>query len=134
MGQAALVLYGDRERELARKWIALARPLSRVVFKGPARSLPQNDKMWAMLTDVSEQRTHHGIRLQPSDWKSLFTAALRRELRLVPNLTGDGFVQLGGSTSEMTREQMAELIEFMLAWGAQNDIAWSDPKEGERGQ
>lgn len=129
MGQAVLVLHGDRERQLAKRWIDGARALSRITFKGPARSLPQNDKLWAMLTDVSQQRDHHGLKLTPDDWKHLFTAALRRELRLVPNLSGDGFVQLGGSTSQMDREELAELIEFIYAWGAQNGIVWREPKE-----
>jgi hypothetical protein len=88
--------------------------------------------MWAMLTDVSRQKHHFNLKLTPDDWKVIFTAALKRELRLVPNLTGDGVVQLGMSTSDMTTAEMTDLIEFMFAWGAENGVLWSDPKEQAR--
>jgi hypothetical protein len=51
-----------------------------VEFKAPKRSLPQNDRMWAMLTDVATQLPWHGIKLSPDDWKLIFLDALKREL------------------------------------------------------
>lgn len=129
MSRALLVLHTPLIRAKASHWITIAPQETRVEFKGPKRTLPQNDRMWAMLTDVSEQRLHHGIRLSPADWKKLFTASLKRELRLVPNLDGDGFVQLGDGTSDLSILEMRELIEFLFSWGAQNGVLWSDPQE-----
>lgn len=129
MGQALLILNDRATREKAQRWIAQAPAKTRVLFKGPKRTLPQNDRMWAMLTDIADQKDHHGLKLTPTDWKHLFTAALRRELRMVPNLTGDGFVQLGGGTSDMDTQEMTDLIELLFKWGAENGVAWSDPRE-----
>jgi NinB protein len=109
---------------------------TRVEFKGGRRTLPQNDKMWAMLTDVSRQQTWppgpHGIKLIPDDWKKLFLDALKREVRTVPNLDLTGFVNLGNSSSDLSKDEMSQLIELIAAWGAQNgvvflDEAWEHP-------
>jgi hypothetical protein len=130
MDKAFLILRDKGEtRAKAAAWCGRLPDGTRVTFAGPKRTLPQNDRMWAMLTDVSEQATHHGLKLTPTDWKHLFTAALRRELRMVPNLTGDGFVQLGGRTSEMTTREMRDLIELIQAWGAQNGVRFADERE-----
>jgi hypothetical protein len=50
---------------------------------------------------------------------------------VVPGLDG-GIMLIGLRTSEMTVAQMADLITFMEAWGAQNGVTFSDP--GDDGQ
>src|SRR6056297_1457521 len=67
----------------------------------PKRSTDQNARMWAMLTDVSQQVDWYGNRLTPEEWKQVFTAALRRQ-RAVPGIDG-GFVVLGASTRKMSK-------------------------------
>ena len=98
-----------------------------VEVKQKTRTLEQNAKMWAMLSDVSEQVIWHGQRLTPENWKDVFTAALKRQ-QVVPGIDG-GFVVLGASTSRMTKGEMAELVEFMYAFGAEHEVRWSDPME-----
>jgi hypothetical protein len=71
--------------------------------KAPKRSLPQNDRMWAMLTDLAAQVKWHGLRLTADDWKLIFLDALKREVRMVPNLDGNGFVSLGRSSSDLSK-------------------------------
>ncbi|WP_244879795.1 recombination protein NinB [Liberibacter crescens] len=91
------------------------------------RSLPQNNRMWAMLTDIAMMQTkHHGTRLAPEDWKLIFLDALRKEMRIVPNLEGNGFVNLGRSSSNLTKEEMSNMIELMHEWGARNKIIFHD--------
>lgn len=90
------------------------------------RSDVQNDRMWAMLRDVSKQVEWHGRRLTPDEWKDVFTASLRK-LDVVPNLDSTGFVVLGLRTSRMTKGAMSDLIELMTAFGAERRIVWSDP-------
>jgi len=83
-----------------------------------------------MLTDVARQQTWppgpHGIKLLPNDWKLIFLDALKREVRTVPNLDSTGFVNLSGSSSDLSKEEMSEMIELMTAWGAQNGVAFQD--------
>lgn len=78
-----------------------------------------------MLTDVSEQVAHHGIKLTPDDWKLLFLDALKREVRMVPNLDGNGFTNLGRSSSDLSKEEMADLIEIIHEWGARHAVVFS---------
>lgn len=122
MSQAVIVLAGEREREKASRWIAKAPVNTRVVFRGPVRTLPQNDRLWASLTDISQQLTWHGMKLTPDDWKDMFMAALGGERRMVPNIHGNGFVDLGRSSSKLDREEFAELLTIIEAFAAEHDV------------
>ena len=79
-----------------------------------------------MLTEVSQQVPWHGVRLDPADWKLVFLDALKRELRMVPNLEGNGFVQLGRSSSDLTKEEMSGLLELIAAFGARQGVKFKD--------
>lgn len=101
-----------------------------VAIKPATRNLDQNAKMWAMLGDISQQVVWYGKRLTTDDWKNVFTASLR-QLAVVPNLDGTGFVALGMSTSRMTKGEMADLITLMDAFGIEKGVCWSEPKVRE---
>lgn len=98
-----------------------------VEVKPLTRTLEQNAKLWAMLTDVSEQVNWHGQKLTPEDWKHVFSAALNQQ-RVVPNIDSTGFVVLGQSTSKMTVHQMADMIELINAFGAERGVRFKDGK------
>lgn len=135
MARAFLVLAGDRERQRLTNWARLAPINTRVTLQGPVRSLPQNSRMWAMLTDVSEQVKWHGLTMPPDDWKLVFMDALGREVRIVPNLDGTGFVNLGRSSSGLSKSEMSDLMELIAAFGASHGVTFSEPSEttGEGG-
>ncbi len=131
MSRALLVLNSDAVRAKAAAWVRRAPLGTRLTFQGPRRTLPQNDLMWALLTSVAVQVPWHGARLTPEDWKLIFLDALNGERRVVPNLDGDGLVALGRSSSDLSKEEMSELIELILAWGAMNEVDFSEPKAPE---
>ena len=99
-----------------------------VTISEPKRNLEQNARMWAMLADVSRQVDWYGKKLDPTDWKHLFSSSLRR-LDVVPNLDGTGFVALGLSTSRMSVREMSDMIELVFAFGAERGVEWTDPAE-----
>lgn len=117
-------LMSDRERTRIMQWVQRAPNGFRVEIKEPKRSVDQNSKLWACLTDIASQKDHHGVRLAPEDWKALFMAALRQEVRLVPNLDGNGFVTLGRSTSDLSKAEFSDLLEIIHAWGAANGVVF----------
>jgi hypothetical protein len=90
------------------------------------RSLDQNAKMWAMLTDISKQVLWYGEKLTPENWKDMITAALKRQ-KVVPGIEG-GFVALGQRTSKMSIKEMIDVIEFAYAFGADPEhlVQWSE--------
>jgi hypothetical protein len=128
--RAVLVLANPAVRTKAMDWCARLPVNTRVEFKEPKRSLPQNDKMWACLTEIAAKGAHHGIKLSADDWKLLFLDALKREVRMVPNLDGNGFVSLGRSSSDLSKQEFGDLLEIIHAYAASKGIALHDPREG----
>lgn len=126
MSRALLVLAGQTERDRAVKWVRGAPVNTRVTFQEPKRTLEQSAKMWAMLTEVARQVVWHGQRLTPDDFKLIFLDALKREVRMVPALDDRGFVNLGRSSSDLSREEMSDLLELIYEWGARNGVVFSD--------
>lgn len=126
MSRALLVLANPSIRERAVQWIAQAPEGTRVEFKDPRRSRAQNDRMWAMLTDVSRQATHQGRRYSPVQWKALFMHACGREVQFLPSLDGTTFLPWGQSSSELSKREMSDLLEFMAAWGTEHGVEFSD--------
>ena len=126
MSRALLVLANDTIRDVAVSWCRKLPKDTRVTFKAPKRTLPQNDKMWAMLTEISQQLSWHGIKLSPDDWKLVMLDGLKREMRLVPNIDGTGFVNLGRSSSDLSKQEFTDLIELIFAFGAQHGVVFSD--------
>ena len=121
-----MTIYSTAHRERAAKVLAAAPFGSRVEIKAAKRSLPQNDRMWAMLTEVAQQLPWHSVTLRPDDWKLLFMDALKRERRLVPNLDGTGFVDLSQSSSDLTKSEMSDLIELIHEFGARHGVKFAD--------
>jgi hypothetical protein len=127
MGRALLVLHNDAMRAKAIDWIRRAPRETRVEFKGPKRTIPQNDRMWAMLTDLSQQLLWHGQRLSTEDWKQVMLASLKQEMRIVPNIHGDGFVQLGRSSSDLSKDEMTDLMTIIEAFAARYGVKMKEP-------
>ena len=112
-------------RQFAASYILDAAPDGCVVsFKEPTRSLEQNARLWAMLSEIAEQVEWYGKRLTAEDWKTVFTASLR-QTRVVPTIDGDGFVPLGMSTSKMSVAEMSALMDLIEAFGAQRGVVFS---------
>jgi hypothetical protein len=126
MSRALITLHGAADRERARALLAKAPTGTRVEFKAAKRTLDQNSRMWAMLTEVARQVEWHGMKLRPDDWKLIFLDSLKRELRLVPNLDGTAFVNLGRSSSDLTKAEMSELMELIAAFGANHGVTFHD--------
>ena len=118
-------LVGPTQRDYARKCITEAPQDSIVTIKDATRTEEQNRKMWAMLGDVSRAEPM-GRKHTDEDWKSIFMRALKYEIRFVQGLDDDMF-PVGMRSSQLTIKQMSELIEYMLWFGAEYDIVWSEP-------
>lgn len=98
-----------------------------IELRKDTRSLEQNSRLWAMLTDVSNQVDWYGRKLTPTEWKCVFSAALRKQ-DVVPGLDG-GFVVLGLSTSQMTRAEMSDLQTLIEAFGAERGVKFRAPED-----
>lgn len=99
-----------------------------VTIAEPSRNLEQNAKMWAMLADLSEQTDWHGNKLNPGEWKDLLSAGLVQS-KVVPNMTGNGFVILGQRTSKLSKSQFAALIELITAFAVERGVIFGDERQ-----
>lgn len=124
MTRAVLILSNAATREKAAKWCLNAPPLTAVEFRESKRSIPQNSKLWACLGDISKQLDWHGQKYSSDDWKDYMMHALKRA-RWMPSEEG-GMVPIGMRTSELTKPEMAELLEMILAFGAQHGVVFHD--------
>jgi len=95
--------------------------------KPETRSLAQNSRLWAMLTDISRQVDWYGNKLTPEEWKDVFSAALKKQ-KVVPGLDG-GFVVCGQRTSRMTKSEMSDLQELMSAFGSERAVEFRDAQK-----
>ena len=126
MSRALLRIDGPTSRARAMRLMERVPEGTRVEFKGARRTLPQNDKMWAMLSEIARQKTHCGRRYTADQWKAIFMHAMGRETVFVPSLDGETFFPIGWRSSDLSKAEMSELIEFVQSWGAQNGVVFAD--------
>ena len=122
MSRATYPVTSEAQRETALSAIKRAPLGFSVTCKRGKRSVPQNDRMWAMLTVLSQELVWHGQRLSPEDWKLVMLDGLTAEMRLVPNINGNGFVPLGRSSSKLTKPEFTELMDLIEAFAAQHGV------------
>lgn len=121
-------LRGEAQRALAKSLIDKAPDNAVVKISPERRSDDQNAKMWAMLSDVSRAKPE-GRRHIPEVWKCIFMAACGHEVAFENGLDGRPF-PIGFHSSHLTKAQMSELIECIYAYGAKNNVKWSDTYDG----
>lgn len=130
MSRALITIRGQADRSRIVQLASQAPSGTRVEFKKAKRTLPQNDLLWARLTDVSRQCVWHGDRHTPADWKDIFTAGLRTA-RVVPGIDPGTFVSLGLHTSDMSKDEMSALLDLIEAFAAQQGLTLSDHRGDE---
>lgn len=118
------ILAHDQARKGAMQAVMQAPEGYCVEIKEKTRSLDQNARLWALLTDLSNQVNWYGRKLSPENWKHVMTAALTKQ-DVVPNIDGSGFVVLGQSTSKMGKKMFGDLMTLIEAFGVEHNVKWS---------
>jgi NinB protein len=126
-----IILYGERSRSEARRLIDLAPPRAIVNIRPEKRSNEQNDKMWAMLSDVARAKPE-GRTLTTDAWKCLFMQSAGFKFVWEPGLGGEGVVPIGFKSSRLTKAEFGDLIECIYAYGAEHGVIWSEPMAERR--
>lgn len=90
------------------------------------RSLDQNAKFHALVDDIASSGAKWmGQERTAAQWKVLFVSghavATGKGAEVVPGLEGE-FVNIRESTASMSKERGSSLIEYTLAWCAQNGV------------
>lgn len=131
-------VYAGPLREMI-KAHAVAGNRTEVTVKLCKRSRDQNRKLHAMLGEIATQVEWAGSKRDTDTWKRLMVAAWCRAtgeaVEFLPAIDGKGVDIVFRRTSEMTKAEVSELIEFVYCWGAEHGVSFSDsfidPETGE---
>ena len=120
-----VILASDTQRQLAIDMIRRA-PVDAVVkISAPKRTLDQNAKMWAMISDVSRAKPE-GRMHTPEVWKCLFMSACGHAVQFEMGLDNKPF-PIGFSSSRLSKSEMADLITVIYEYGDRHGVRWSEP-------
>jgi hypothetical protein len=125
MSRAVLVIRDNRDREKAVAWCRNAPAGTHLEMKAARRTTDQNRLLWQRLTELAHQVEWYGQKLSAEDWKDVCSASLRRA-RVVPGIDAGSFVPLGMRTSDMTKQEMSDLLELIAAFGAERGVRFRD--------
>ena len=103
-------------------------------IKPSTRSIAANALLHKMLSYIATHQQWAGKSRDVETWKRLLTAAWCRargeHIEMLPALDGHGVDIVFRKTSTLTGGECAELLEFIFAWGAQNDLEFpADPRQ-----
>ena len=129
MSRAYFTINRATDREAACRLLAKVPFGTRVEFKAAKRSIPQNERLWAMLSDVSAQLVWYGKKLTTNQWKFLFLDALEKEAETVPSIDGTGLVNIGRASSDLSKQEFGNLLDIIAAFGAEHGVVFNDPAE-----
>lgn len=119
-----VILAGPTQRQFAKTLIDRA-PVNAVLnIKEATRTGDQNNKLWALLSDLSRAKPE-GRRHTPEVWKALVMHACGHAVQFEIGLNGQPF-PIGFRSSRLTKSQMSDLIEWILQYGAEQGVVWSD--------
>jgi len=120
------IILRPHTRALVRQIVEQAPDGYRVQISEARRTLDQNARLWAMLSDVSrakpEGRTH-----TTEVWKALFMQAAGWQIQFVEGLEGSPF-PVGFRSSRMTKQEMSYLIDFVREYGDRHGVRWTEPE------
>ncbi len=115
-----------------------------VLFSEPPKTRIMEEKYHSMIGDIADQCKFIDRKWSREAWKRLlidaFVKVMRAEAKanggadpfhgdgeIVPSLDGSGIVQLGVQSRKFSKVVGSAFIEFLYAYGAENNVTWSEP-------
>jgi len=98
-------------------------------IKDAGKSRDQEKLYHELIGQIAKQAQHLGAKWDSESWKRLLVDQFCKDNGLktgavIPNLAGDGIVQLGMQTRNFTKEQASEFVEWLHAWGAEHGVTF----------
>lgn len=133
MGSPVFLMLSDAESahaEITRVWRQYLKPLLLVgrrfemEIRDERRSSAASAKLHAEIGEIAKRLEWAGKPRDTEVWKRLLTAAWLRArgdgVEILPALDGHGVDVVFRRTSSLSRAEMSELLEFILAWKAEH--------------
>ena len=127
---ATVVLLGDATRRTACDLVMRAPSEWTVRIDPPKRTLQQSSRFWATCSDLSKSDiTWSGERCSKPEWHDLLISAWLttqgKPPRFLLGLEGER-VSLVKHTRDMSKEEMASLIDYSTAWAVMRGVELND--------
>ena len=119
-----VILRSPAQRDWAKRLIDQAPDNAVVKVRPESRSLDQNARFWAMLSDISRAKPG-GRAMTPEHWKAAIMQSFGHAVQFENDLEGRPF-PIGHSSSKLTKAEMGDLMEFMTAHFTPLGVRWSD--------
>lgn len=137
MNKKIFILSHNVARNGACEFIKTAPENYLVEIREPTRNLQQNALIHSLVAQIARTCEFNHQKLTPLDWKRLLLDAYGRIKaaegeplkgwgRVFPSLDHSGVVQLGIQSRSLSISQASEFVSYLYAWGADNDVEWSD--------
>lgn len=112
------------------------------VIDEPSKKRIQEEKYHAMIGDIAAQVEMLGEKWGDEDAKRILIDAFARVMkaagtplkqsgRIVPSLDGTGVVQLGIQSRKFKVMEAAQFIEYLYAFGAENNVIWTEKERAQ---
>jgi hypothetical protein len=124
---------GKHQRMYAHECVEQCEAGSVVTVSRPKRSLEQNARMWAMLSDVARSEPE-GRQWTVETWKHAFMHSLGHQVKFAQALDGSGPFPVGFKSSGLTISQMSDLITVIQEYGDRHNVVWRDTERGGWGE
>lgn len=121
-----IILHSDSQKRMAHKLVDVAPAGAVLTIREAKRTLDQNAKFHAMLSDVSRAKPE-GRRHTPEVWKALVMHACGHAVQFEMGLNGQPF-PIGFRSSRLTKAEMSDLIEWIYSYGAEHGVRWTEPE------
>ena len=120
----------ERAWRHAKGWLCAGGGRLVLEIKPETRSDAQNRLLHALFGYISKNMEWAGKKRDTETWKRLLVAAWCRakneQVEILPAIDGHGIDIVFRKTSKLTTAECADLIEFIFAWGAMNDLQIPD--------
>lgn len=121
MSGMTFIISNDYQRQRVIRFLQTCPPGTVVTCKPSLRTISQNDKMWAELSEVAaakpEGRSH-----PPHVWKALAMDMAGCKPQWERSLDGDSVVCVGYKSSRLSKQEMSDVIEAIRAYAAQHGV------------
>ena len=96
-----------------------------------SKTREQEKKYHAIIAEIAAQAQHLGSKWDSESWKRLLVQKFCKDVdiasnKIIPNLDGDGVIQLGFQTRRFTKDQASQFVEWLQAWAANNGVELSE--------
>lgn len=136
MEKRKLVLLNDEIRLRAMEAVSEAPEGYSVTIAPPVKKREQEEKYHAMIGDIARQVEYAGRKWHSEDMKRLLIDEFAEEMRqagtplhhdsrVVPSFDGKRIVQLGIQSRQFYVKEASQFVEYLYAFGAQNNVRWS---------